>query len=230
MSEKITNITERFIYLLDLKKISMNKLSQEIEVSNSYFSKMVRKKGGFGSEIVEKILRHWPDVSAEWFITGHGSPIKAAAYRAEIAEEPEVRYDVKKYSPGEGIPLITVEAFAGGYTGDIQCLEHECERYVVPLFRDADFLISVKGNSMYAKYSSGDIVACRRLQSWSFFQFGKVYVIYTEQGVLIKRVYESDDEDMINIVSENRDKYHPFLIHRGDIKALAIVVGVIRLE
>ena len=90
-------------------------------------------------------------------------------------------------------------------------------------------MIQVKGSSMYPKYSSGDIVACKCLPLDTFFQWNKVYVVDTEQGVLIKRVKHGSDDDHIKLVSEN-ERYEPFEIHRSEITSLAIVIGVIRLE
>lgn len=130
----------------------------------------------------------------------------------------------------EGIPLIPLDAVAGFCNGDVaQVMEYECEKYVIPSFRGAEFLIPVKGSSMYPKYSSGDIVACKCLPLDTFFQWNKVYVVDTEQGVLIKRVRRGPDDDHILLVSEN-ERYEPFPLHKSAIHALAIVIGVIRLE
>ena len=113
-------------------------------------------------------------------------------------------------NPNEGIPLIPIEAMAGALTSEQTVLEYECERYVVPMFKGADFLIPVKGSSMYPKYSSGDIVACQRVSMGDlFFQWNKVYVIDTNQGALIKRIKPGSDKDHILIVSDN-EKYDPF--------------------
>lgn len=132
--------------------------------------------------------------------------------------------------PGEGIPLIPIEAMAGALTSDQTVLEYECERYVVPMFKGADFLIPVKGSSMYPKYSSGDIVACQRVSmSDLFFQWNKVYVIDTNQGALIKRIKPGSDKDHVLIVSDNV-KYDPFELPFSAIHAVALVIGVIRLE
>lgn len=115
--------------------------------------------------------------------------------------------------------------------GDVQVLEYECERYVIPMFAGADFLIPVKGSSMYPKYSSGDVVACKKLESWSFFQWGKVYVIDSSQGVLVKRVFEDpQDKDNILLTSDNKENYPPFSIPKEDIIAVSMVLGVIRIE
>lgn len=130
----------------------------------------------------------------------------------------------------DGIPLIPLDAVAGFCAGNsAQILEYECERFIVPTFRGAEFLIQVKGSSMYPKYSSGDIVACKKLPLDTFFQWNKVYVVDTEQGVLIKRIKQGKDEDHIILVSEN-ERYDSFPLHKQDIHALAIVIGVIRLE
>lgn len=132
--------------------------------------------------------------------------------------------------PGEGIPLIPFEAMAGALTCEQTVLEYECERYVVPMFKGADFLIPVKGSSMYPKYSSGDIVACQRVSmSDLFFQWNKVYVIDTNQGALIKRIKPGSDQEHVLIVSDN-EKYDPFELPLAAIHAVALVIGVIRLE
>lgn len=129
-----------------------------------------------------------------------------------------------------GIPLLPIEAMAGALTSEQTVLEYECERYVIPVFKGADFLIPVKGSSMYPKYSSGDIVACQRVpMSDLFFQWNKVYVIDTTQGPLIKRIKPGSDKDHVLIVSDN-EKYDPFELPYSAIRAVALVIGVIRLE
>lgn len=131
-----------------------------------------------------------------------------------------------------GIPLIPSEAMAGFGQGEGQIMDYQTERYVVPEFEElnVDFMIRVKGSSMYPKYSSGDLVACKKLPlSDLFFQWHKVYVLDTIQGPLIKRIDPGEDDEHILIVSEN-ETYKPFQLHLKDIYAVAIVVGVIRFE
>ena len=127
------------------------------------------------------------------------------------------------------IPLIPVEAMAGYGSGSMQVMEYEAERFLVPTFKGADYLIGVRGSSMSPKYNSGDIVACKHLAIDTFFQWNKVYVLDTIQGALIKRVCKGSDEDHVLIVSDNT-KFDSFELHRSEIHAIAIVVGVIRLE
>ena len=131
-----------------------------------------------------------------------------------------------------GIPLIPIDAMAGFGEGDIQVMDYETSMYKVPEFEElrTDFMIRVKGSSMYPKYSSGDTVACKKLNiSDIFFQWNKVYVLSTEQGAIIKRVKKGSDDEHILLVSENPN-YEPFELHLSQIYAIAIVIGVIRME
>lgn len=134
----------------------------------------------------------------------------------------------------DGIPLIPIEAVAGfALKGDISVMGYEItERYLVPEFsvRGVKYLIRVSGSSMYPKYSNGDILACRPVTDLSFFQWGKVYVLDTDQGALVKRLYEGRDDSCIECRSDNKEHYPPFQIKKTSIHSVSIVVGVIRLD
>ena len=132
--------------------------------------------------------------------------------------------------PNNGIPLIPLSAMAGALTDETSILEYECERYTVPAFKGADFLIPIKGNSMYPTYLSGDIVACQKIPLKSlFFQWNKPYVLDTKQGALIKRIKPGSDKDHVLIVSDNKE-YDPFELPCSEINAVALVLGLIRME
>jgi len=138
--------------------------------------------------------------------------------------------NIKKAPKEEGIPLIPIGAMAGFGLGEMSVLDYECERFVVPSFRGADFLIAVKGTSMYPKYNSGDIVACKKLNIRDiFFQWNKVYVIDTDQGPLIKRIKRGKNDSYIQVVSENPD-FDPFELPISKVYSVALVVGCIRME
>lgn len=176
------------------------------------------------ADFLEKIARSF-DVNINWLLTGEGNML-----RTESEKEENIPVAHPSDSPMEGIPLIPISAMAGAFTGEQTVLEYECERFVVPTFKGAEFLISVKGSSMYPKYNSGDIVACKRLPMDDiFFQWNKVYVLDTDQGPLIKRVKPGSDKEHVLIVSDN-ERYEPFELPLNRIYHVALVIGVIRLE
>lgn len=151
---------------------------------------------------------------------------------SEPAPEYELRNNQEKVykSDERSIPLVPISAMAGFFRGETKIMEYECEQYVIPVFRDAEFLIPVKGTSMMPLYQSGDIVACKRVPMTDlFFQWNHAYVIDTDQGVLIKRIRPGRDDRHVLIVSENAD-YEPFELSVDRIYGVAIVLGTIRLE
>jgi len=149
-----------------------------------------------------------------------------------VVSQPKINNNIEQ-SP-VGIPLIPIEAVAGFILkGDMSVMEYEVtERYLVPEFNDrgVKYLIRVSGSSMYPKYSNGDILACRPITDITFFQWGKVYVLDTDQGALVKRLFEGKDDSSIECRSDNKEHYPSFKINKTSIRTVSIVVGVIRLD
>ena len=200
------------------KNLTQKEFSSKIKVDDSQFSKIEQGK-------LQPTLNQLMEISSNFNVSmdelcfDNNSMLKKNIPLAKPVE-----------NSINGIPLIPIEAMAGFGGGDIQVLELDCEFFTIPTFKGADFLIQVKGSSMYPKYNSGDIVACKKLNlNDLFFQWNKVYVLDTEQGALIKRIDIGSDENHVMIVSDN-EKYRPFPLHKSKINAISIVMGVIRLE
>lgn len=204
----------------------------------------------FDSELIYTKCRY---LNADWLLTGEGEMLKTSTSGADEASCPEEKERKTKKS-GEkqrkseknsecssriqklpegsmvGIPLIPTSAMAGAFTSDVSIMEYECEHYIIPDFKGADFLIRVKGDSMQPTYYSGDLVACQKIpMNDIFFQWNKTYVLDTNQGAIIKRVLPGKDNDHICIVSDN-ENYPPFELEKSYLHAIALVRGIIRLE
>lgn len=125
-------------------------------------------------------------------------------------------------------PRIPYTASAGSLTSAVEGVtESECEQIpVITAFPSYDFTMFVKGDSMYPNYEGGDEVACKRIDSTSFIQWGKVHVLDTAQGIVIKRVY--DDDGNVKCVSYNKE-YPDFTISKEEVYSMSLVVGMIRL-
>ena len=219
------------------KRIS--KIRQDFcDGKNTVFAERIGKDASYASQIcggakvpgrgvLEEILTVFPEVSRPWLYFGEGRMLVADAEKSLLAKEDAPAYE-------KTLPLIPYDAFAGLPAVDnIGIAFKDCEQYYIPDFisRWADFLIRVSGDSMVPQYLNGDLLACTLIKDVLFFQWGKIYVIDTSQGVLVKRIMriEGDDEHVL-LVSENKDKYEPFKFPTSDIRSLAIVVGLIRAE
>ncbi len=91
-----------------------------------------------GTLDIELIYSKCENLNSQWLLTGRGDM---------LADPAEPAHSAPENSP-EGIPLIPLSAMAGAFTGETSVMEYECERYVIPAFKGADFLIQVKGDSM----------------------------------------------------------------------------------
>lgn len=216
----LTMILDRIKQFIDSKGIAVSAFEKSIGMSNASFGKSLKSGGAIGTDKLENILSVYPELSPIWLVTGEGNMLRESIpQKAKFTDNPK-----------EGIPLIPFSAMAGALTGEQSVLEYECERYVVPAFSGADFLMPVKGNSMMPTYISGDIVACQRVpMSGLFFQWNKPYVLDTAQGAIIKRIKPGSDKQHVLIVSDNKE-YDPFELPYEDIYAVALVIGIIRLE
>lgn len=214
--------------LTQIKKIAENEgiaittLEKNLGASKGVLSRAINNGTDIQSKWIMAIVENYPQYNSEWLLTGKGNMIKENKTAIPTATPAQNTTD--------GIPLIPFSAMAGALTDERTALEYECERYVVPAFKGADFLMPIKGTSMQPTYNSGDIVACQRVPMTSiFFQWNKPYVLDTAQGPLVKRVKPGSDQNHITLVSDNPD-YDPFQLPLEQVNAVALVIGLIRLE
>ena len=225
-------INNRVLKLVDYyTNRSVKKFAESIGIPQQTVNRLFNKDTRTGkfpvatTEILVSITRMYVDVDANWLLTGKGDMLNTPSPRSSEREDAPIAYKSK-----EGIPLIPIDAMAGALTENSRSImDYDCEHYVIPMFKGAEFLIPVKGDSMQPKYYSGDIVACKRLPLDTFFQWNRTYVIDSEQGVLIKRVKQGEDNDHITLVSDNPE-YDPFSLEKSRIYSLALVIGVVRAE
>ncbi len=204
---------ERLYQWLESKEESIYKFSKQIGVSNGYFSKQKKANGAISSNVIEKIVNHYDDLNLNWLLTGNGF---MKLDNTEI---------LNNFDNNKLIPLFK----------DVDLLRFEYAKlkhlvnFYIPILENADYLYQIHGDSMYPKYNGGDIVACKKIPLNSFFQWNKVYLFYTDQGVLMKRVKECEDKNSIKLVSNNI-AFESFEINLKDIKSIALIIGVIKLE
>ena len=164
------------------------------------------------TEVVADLCAAFPEVNANYILTGNGSMFQDTPLDASIKTLPRIPYD----------------AAAGSLTNAVEGVaESQCERVPVgAAFPRYDFTIRVTGRSMEPMYFSGDEVACLKINESRFIQWGRVHVLDTTQGVVIKRIY--DNGDSIRCVSFNPE-YSDFNVPKEDIFSYNLVVGALRL-
>jgi len=213
-------VLQRIKEYIDLKGISISAFEKSIGMSNASFGRSLKNNGAIGTDKLENILSVYQDINPDWLLTGQGNMIRSGLkimHPTPVTEK-------------KGIPLISYEILPEVFAGKKGVLLQNIEYFSLPLFKEADFLIPVKDNSMSPYYKGGDIIACKCLSNKGlFFQWNKVYLLLTPQGALVKRIYPGEDGNHITLVSDNTD-YPPFQLDCSLISNVALVLGVLSVE
>ena len=235
----MASIKERVYEFCSERGIKIRDFERACDLSNGYISSM---RTGFGREKLNNVLSAYPDLSREWLLYGEGEMLRSSEADKHEGASKELRSNDEPTSSGRpvlkevkkgGLPLIPIDAVAGFNGWDESGVSIlDCARYDVPDFETAhaDFLIRVSGSSMYPKYSSGDILACRKIDEITFLQWGKIYVIDSRQGAMVKRLFPMEDNAEMVLCKSDNPNYPPFELPKEEIRSLSIVVGAIRLE
>lgn len=244
----MTKISDRVRIMIENEGITPSKFSKNLGYDRSQtIHDILNAKSNPSYDFFYKFIKsEYSEIyDLDWLITGEGDFLKPKVQNSQSLAPDEVcqlpdsegkdtqsKPDVQEKNT-KTLPLLPIEAVAGFNGTDspgIRLLD--CAQYEIPEFDavNAEFLIRVSGSSMYPKYSSGDILACRKVPQITFIQWGKIYVIDSCQGAMVKRIFEIDGEpDFVSCVSDN-PKYPAFRLPKSEIRSLSIVVGAIRLE
>lgn len=113
----------------------------------------------------------------------------------------------------------------------------DCERYIIPDMPGCDFTIRAGGRSMINRnvpersINDRDIVGCRIVTTRSHVRWGEVYALATYDGIMIKKVEESEQEGYIRCVPFNKEEgFKPYDVPVNEIHDWALVVGVVSVK
>lgn len=202
--------------------------------NKSSFSQVINGLVNLPVDFIDRLCDLNSMINKNWIKNGTGNVLKNThntnqVYTEEIFSNKTITNKNNDHLTKQNLFLLSADAMIEYNSGNKEIIEHNATKFLIPTFKGSDYLITVIGSSMYPKYNNGDIVACKHLSINTFFQWNKVYVVNTEQGILVKRICKSENDDFVKIVSDNKD-YEPFELAKSDILSIAIVTGVIRLE
>lgn len=146
------------------------------------------------------------NISAEWLLNGEGDML------TQKKEAPKTSCADTTKKNGYITYLLPMSAMGGSLTGFAEpgVLLQNCEAVVSPI-ENVDFAITVYGDSMAPEYPSGSRILIKKINPNLFIDWGKVYVLDTPNGVIVKEVHESNREGYVSCHSINPDpKFKPF--------------------
>lgn len=206
---------KRLIEFLSYLGIGQLKFEENVGLSRGYVNKI---GDNITVKSLDKISSIYPELNINWLKTGEGDMIisKKEQQAAPIKTGVETR------------PRIPLNAAAGSLAVAMDGVSsNDCELMpVVAAFQKYSYTILVKGDSMNPQFQSGDELACLQLRAGTFIQWGNYHVLDTEQGIIVKRIYE--DGDYIVCKSDNQELYKDFKILKTEIYNIGKVIGMLR--
>lgn len=146
-----------------------------------------------------------------------------------IMEKVDAQVGDSSLDKADVVKIIPTEALAGtlaDYADSVQ--EYECEKMVSPI-KGADLAIKIFGDSMSPEYPSGSMLLIKKVNEKAFIEWGKVYVLDTENGAVIKQIRRTDRENVVECVSLN-PAFQPFTIDTSYIKGWYRILMLISLK
>ena len=218
--------------MIDIKKfrtdnnISQLEICTVLGIKQPYLSAIENDKRPLNDEKFTLLYKQYGDKIMKYKTTER--PILLID-EAETSLHPNIqKYLCDKLKQIETRPRIPYDAAAGTLTEAVEGItEYQCEQLpVISAFPKYDFTIRITGKSMEPEYFAGDEVACLRVNEKQFLQWGRVHVLDTTQGIVIKRIYDAGESILCRSYNS---EFPDFSIPKENIRSYNLVVGSLRL-
>lgn len=215
--------------MLDLKRfrhdfdIPQAEICGILGIAQPYVSSIERGKRPLNQEKVDELYKHYGD--------------KITPYIRErivviSSSPPEGKSDKTRQNEREDcseIPLFPVSSEGGALKDFNLEIRNTAVEYMITPTKKADLAITVAGDDMSPEYPSGTKVVIKKIDENAFIQWGKVFVLDTINGVILKRLMPSKDPDVLICESIN-EKYPPFEVRRQDVNGIYRVLMALSVK
>ena len=232
MSKILSPIKHRILKYVEDKRVKKSLFFNSINASASNF-RSSGLKSEVGGDVIAKILSNYPEISAEWLITGQGSMLKGQEYSSKIEPSSIHEEEDKERNLFNKRTIIkpTSEATHNTFVADINTSENfvnllddprKFEQLPSISLPYAPFGLNVafqiKGDSMDNNIRNHDFVAASQIDEPFDILDGNTYIIIDrDHGVVCKRIYH--EGDAFRLESDN-PSYPPYTRSRDDFHAV----------
>ena len=207
---------ERLLQVLRYKKLGQQKFEISIGMSNGWANKV---GDSIRENTLQKIKEVYPELNIAWLKSGVGEMLNTGDSEGTL--ETPGDNETSEEITAKLVPLLPIAA-QGGSLNDfvVSVKESDCEKVVSPI-KGADFAMPISGDSMAPEYPNGSQIFIKRINERAFIEWGKVYVLDTCNGVVVKILVPSQKEGYVRCVSINTDPiFAPFEIAWEDINGV----------
>lgn len=129
----------------------------------------------------------------------------------------------------EGVPYFNVNLSEINF-GELHVFQEAPEYYVnYRPFNDCDAYLPIYGDSMYPRFTSGEIIIVKEVRNRDIIQWGEAYLIVTDEQsnnmTTVKLLFEHPDIEKIILRSLNPEFKGDTILQRDLIRSMFIVKG-----
>lgn len=217
---KVERLNEAFQYLRSTGKIHTQiDLAQVMKANRVTISNALKDKGGYlNDDFLLRFCNAFEGIFNEkWLLTGEGEMlINGNTNKNNQSNMKTESNNPDGYYTTYLLPLSAMGGSLTGFAADGVMLQN-CEAIVSPI-ANVDFAITVYGDSMAPEYPSGSRILINKINPDIFIEWGKTFVLDTPNGVIVKEIWESNQEGYITCHSINpAPKYKDFDVPMDEI-------------
>lgn len=206
-------MNERINIFIQSLGITVSEFERLCNLSNGAVAKM-----GDNTRVatLEKISKVYPQLNTAWLRTGVGDMLSSPS-----SSQPQPSVHVERLLDDEAykVPLVPISALGGSLNDfNLAVKRDDCETVISPI-KDIDMAIKISGDSMEPEYPSGSQVLIKKVNERAFLEWGRVYVLNTCNGIVIKRLMPTDDPNTVLCESIN-PKYPPFEVNLENVNGV----------
>ena len=213
----MNTVKDRTLEFIKFKGLTMKAFEQRCDLSTGYVTSM---RKGYGSEKLNNVLTAFPELNREWLLYGEGDMLSSSS---SAQPQPSVKNERVADDEAYKVPLVPISALAGSLNDfSLSVKRDDCETVISPI-KDIDMAIKISGDSMEPEYPSDSQVFVKKINERAFLEWGRVYVLNTCNGIVIKRLMPTNDPNTVLCESIN-PKYPPFEVNLENVNGVYRVI------
>lgn len=203
--------------IAEKENMTISQLAQTLgKPANSLYDIQKGKIKGISEKLADLLLLKFPYYNKTWLMTGEGDMLKASS---SVDSQPSVKNERVTDDEAYKVPLVPISALGGSLNDfNLAVKRDDCETVISPI-KDIDMAIKISGDSMEPEYPSDSQVFIKKVNERAFLEWGRVYVLNTCNGIVIKRLMPTNDPNTVLCESIN-PKYPPFEVNLENVNGV----------